>query len=246
MKKLFLTIFFAFYALFGGWSQEADNNALAGNAVPVVLRSYGEYAYNQTVANYGSLAVSGKFSFTDYFDFQAGIKVRTNNIHALDIRGMVYFPLSVGRLVLEPRVAYEASLRTTTHHFNAALSLGYQMNHFRVQLGWSMRTYRSMETPDNSASVIYITDPFNLYYSLEGYLRKDGDFWNVGVKLANYDEFIIEHDTHPIVTLIGKYRPTDRLGIFAELFYRASGVAHVANNFYEAGMRVGINYLFNL
>ncbi len=246
MKRLLLTVLAICSALSCMYAQEAESGADARKTVPMVLRAYGEYGYNHTAAHYGSAAVTGRFRLTGYFDLQVGVKARTSNIHAADIRGMVYFPLQGGRLMLEPRFTYEASLRTMTHHFNASLSLGWQMDHFRVQIGCSARAYRAMDEYDNSAGLLYVTDPFNLYYSIEGYLRKDSDFWNLGLKLANYDDFIIEHDTHPLVMLVGKYRPTDRLGIFAEVYYRASGVAHVANDFYDAGIRIGVNYHFDL
>ncbi len=246
MKRLFTVVIGLSLAASAAFAQKAEGCSGADRAIPVELRAYGEYGYSQSTTQYGGLALGAGFSFTDYFDFQVGLKARTSNVYAADVRGVVYFPLSKGSLTLEPRFVYEASVRSMTHHFNIALSLGYRMDHFRVQLGWSSRAFRSMVKSENPSDLIYITDPFNLYYSIEGYLRKDSDCWNVGLKLANYDDFIIEQDTHPIVKLIGLYRPTERLGVFAEVYYRASGVAHVANNFYEAGIRFGVNYQLNL
>ncbi len=245
MKRLFLIVLFACLSIPCVTAKDSLGIGGGRKPVPIELRAYGEYGYNYTVAHYGSAAVLGRFSLTDYFDLQVGLKARTSNIHALDVKGMVYFPLSVGRLLLEPRVAYEASLRTRTHHVNIALSLGYQMDHFRVQLGWTSKMYRPMEGYGENTGTMFITYPFNLYYSIEGYLRKDSDFWNLGIRLASFDDFIVEQYTHPMVVLIGRYSPVDVLDIFAEAYYRASGVAHVANDFYDAGIRVGINYHFN-
>ncbi len=210
---------------------------------PIELKAYAEYDYNFSSGHFGSMAAIGTFPITDYFSLRAGINAATENTYSLDGRATVGFPLKTGRLTLENRISYQAAVRNLTHNLCAGLAAGYSMNHFSVTFGGYSRLYCPMGDNGHNTDIDYIIEPFNIYWSIEGRLRKDSDFWNLGLRASNFDDFHIERGNQPIVTLTGSYRPAGKLLIFAEAFCEPSGMFHMSADFYRAGIRLGINYL---
>lgn len=237
MKRLFLTLLCA--ALVGATAaQETTEKA------PIVLKTYAEYGYNTTWGHFGHVAVGGHFPITTYFDLQAAIDLCTANSYAIDGRAIVRFPLRVGQLALENRLLYRAMAYSATHEACAALSLGYRMDYFAVSIGAFSRFYSPMNNDRHTQNAGYIVEPFNLLWNIEGHVRRESDFWNLGLRISNFDDFQIERFNEPIFTLVGRYNPTEKIRLFAEVYCKPSGMLHGAANFYNAGARIGLNYIF--
>lgn len=211
---------------------------------PIVLKTYAEYGYNNTWEHFGHIAVGGYFPINTYFDLQAGIDLCTANSYAIDGRATVRFPLRVGQLALENRLLYRAIVCSRTHEACAALSLGYRMDYFAISIGAFSRFYSVMPSEHHIQTADYIVEPFNLLWNIEGHVRRESDFWNLGLRISNFDDFQIERFNEPIFTLIGRYNPTDKIRLFAEVYCKPSGMLHGAANFYNAGARIGLNYIF--
>ncbi len=210
---------------------------------PIEIKAYTEYDYNFSSGHYGSLSAIGTFPITEYFDLRAGINAATENSYTFDGRATVGFPLKTGRLLLENRISYQAVVRNSTHDLCAALSLGYHMDHFSVSFGGYSRLYCPMGDTGHNGNIDYIIEPFNIYWSIEGRLRKDSDIWNLGLRVSTFDDFHIERGNQPTATLLGNYKPAEKIRIFGEIFCEPSGVFHMSADFYRAGIRLGINYL---
>ncbi|MGN0186221.1 MAG: hypothetical protein ACI392_00530 [Paludibacteraceae bacterium] len=211
---------------------------------PIVLKTYAEYGYNTTWGHFGHIAVGGYFPITTYFDLQAAIDLCTANSYALDGRATVRFPLRVGQLALENRLLYRAIICSATHEACAALSLGYRMDYFAVSIGAFSRFYSPMDNDHHTQNAGYMVEPFNLLWNIEGHVRRENDFWNIGLRISNFDDFQIERFNEPIFTLVGRYNPTEKIHLFAEVYCKPSGMLHGAANFYNAGARIGLNYIF--
>ncbi len=211
---------------------------------PIALKTYAEYGYNYVYGHHGNIAVSGLFPVTNYFDLQVGINAGTANVYALDGRATVHFPLKVGQLSLENRVNYQAVARNLTNDLCVALSLGYRMDYFAISIGGFCRLYGPMNNNHQNQNIEYIVEPFNMLWNIEGHVRRESDFWNLGARISNFDDFNIERFNEPIFTLIGRYNPKENIRLFAEVFCKTAGMFHIAVNFYEAGARVGMSYIF--
>ncbi len=209
---------------------------------PIELKAYTEYEYNHSSGHHGALAVSGMFPVNEYFELRAGLNAATENAYAVDGRAVVNFPVRTGKLMLENRINYHAVARNLTHHLSAGISLGYRTDHLRTTLGGYSRLYGPMNDSGHTGNIDYLTEPFNLLWSVEGRLRRDSDFWNIGLRLSNFDDFQIERSNQPIVTLTAECKPADSIRFFAEAFCKPAGVFHMAANHFGSGVRFGISY----
>ncbi len=209
---------------------------------PISLKTEAEYGYNYAWRHYGTLAVSGYFPITRYFDLSAGVLVNTANVYAVDGRATVNFPLKVGQLALENRFLYRAFAAYDTHELNAALSVGYAMNYFRVSAGFFGKLYGQAPFRADGDNVAFVAEPFNLLWNIEAHARPDSCVWNLGIRASNFDDFQIERFNQPIFTLLGRYDFDAHWRIFADVACKPSGVFHVTANFYGINTHLGFIY----
>lgn len=208
----------------------------------ISIKTQAEYGYNYAWRHYGTLAVSGYFPINDYFDLSAGVQANTANVYAVDGRAIVNFPLKVGRLSLENRFLYRAFAAYDTHELNAAVSVGYAMNYFRVSAGFFGKLYGQSPFRSDGDNVSFVTEPFNLLWNIEAHVRPDSCVWNLGIRAANFDDFQIERFNQPIFTLLGRYDIDAHWRIWADVACKPTGMFHVTANFYAINTHIGFIY----
>lgn len=208
----------------------------------ISIKTQAEYGYNYAWRHYGTLAVSGYFPINDYFDLSAGVQANTANVYAVDGRAIVNFPLKVGRLSLENRFLYRAFAAYDTHELNAAVSVGYAMNYFRVSAGFFGKLYGQSPFRSDGDNVSFVTEPFNLLWNIEAHVRPDSCVWNLGICAANFDDFQIERFNQPIFTLLGRYDIDAHWRILADVACKPTGMFHVTANFYAINTHIGFIY----
>lgn len=233
MKRIFalLPLFLAPVVLL------ADDNKKA-----IAIKAQAEYGYNYAWRHYGTLAVSGYFPINDYFDLSAGVQANTANVYAVDGRAIVNFPLKVGRLSLENRFLYRAFAAYDTHELNAAVSVGYAMNYFRVSAGFFGKLYGQSPFRSDGDNVSFVTEPFNLLWNIEAHVRPDSCVWNLGIRATNFDDFQIERFNQPIFTLLGRYDIDAHWRVWADVACKPTGMFHVTANFYAINTHIGFIY----
>lgn len=233
MKRIFalLPLFLAPVVLL------ADDNKKA-----ISIKTQAEYGYNYAWRHYGTLAVSGYFPINDYFDLSAGVQANTANVYAVDGCAIVNFPLKVGRLSLENRFLYRAFAAYDTHELNAAVSVGYVMNYFRVSAGFFGKLYGQSPFRSDGDNVSFVTEPFNLLWNIEAHVRPDSCVWNLGIRAANFDDFQIERFNQPIFTLLGRYDIDAHWRVWADVACKPTGMFHVTANFYAINTHIGFIY----
>lgn len=208
----------------------------------ISIKTQAEYGYNYAWRHYGTLAVSGYFPINDYFDLSAGVQANTANVYAVDGRAIVNFPLKVGRLSLENRFLYRVFAAYDTHELNAAVSVGYAMNYFRVSAGFFGKLYGQSPFRSDGDNVSFVTEPFNLLWNIEAHVRPDSCVWNLGIRAANFDDFQIERFNQPIFTLLGRYDIDAHWRIWADVACKPTGMFHVTANFYAINTHIGFIY----
>lgn len=233
-RKIFLPIAVALpLALFAQTDAERQ---------PISLRTTAEYGYNYAWRHYGTLSVNGYFPINRYFDLSAGVLANTANQYAFDGRAIVNFPLKVGRLALENRFLYRYFACYDTHELNAALSLGYAMNYFRVSAGFCGKLYGQAPFWADGDNAAFVAEPFNLLWNIEVHARPDSCAWNLGLRASNFDDFQIERFNQPIFTLMGRYDFNQHWRLFADVACKPAGVFHVTANFYGINTHLGFIY----
>ncbi|HQA75709.1 MAG TPA: hypothetical protein PLY32_01185 [Salinivirgaceae bacterium] len=231
MKRILLTLFLSVSIV-----------VFSQDKAPISLKSYAEYGYNYTWEHYGSLAVIANFPINSYFSLEGGLNTNTSNVHALNTRATVHFPLSVGNLTLENRYLYRLYLRNNTQDFAVGVIVGYVKDYIKANLGVYSRVYGSITKQGQNESVTNIREPFNLIYNIEGQIFKQDHNWNIGLGISNYDDFQIERMYLPIVTLKGNFLPAQHFNLLTELSCKPTGILHGSANFYAIYTRLGLIY----
>ncbi len=217
-------------------------SALAQTKAPISIRSYAEYGYNYTWENYGGLAVIANIPINSYFSLEGGINTNTSNVHAINTRAIVHFPLAVGDLTLENRYLYRLFLRNNTNDLAAGIIVGYTRDYIKASLGLYGRIYGNIQWESHNESAANVMEPFNLIYNLEGQLFKQDHNWNIGLGVSNHDDFQIERMYKPIFTLKGNFVPAQHFNLLAELSCKPVGNFHGSANFYALYTRLGFIY----
>ncbi len=120
---------------------------------------------------------------------------------------------------------------------------GYRQ--FHVMLGNGFRAFRLTpraiaEYPGTDNTVI--RENWNLIYRI-GYGLKPAEHpWNVEFALTNFDHFLMNQETNPMLTVRGSYEAIPDLHIFAEAWYKQAGVFNISANYFGFFFRTGISY----
>jgi hypothetical protein len=209
------------------------------------LKVTAEYGYNYTWENFGALAVVGSFPLKDYFISDIGIKAYTSNIYAFSCNARTIFPKKYGEWRIENKLLYRAFVRNKINEFSGGVLAGFRHNYINVGVGLSARLNSKFGEPSITNQQRYIIEPFNPLYFIECNMIKNSNLWNIGVRVANFDDFQIERPYQPIFTLTGKYSLKNKpLTFFSEATLKPSGVFHLSANFYEIRTQFGFKYKF--
>ncbi len=127
---------------------------------------------------------------------------------------------------------------------NWGARLNRESNHFEYLIGAHFRTYAFRQKAireygiGQSASKIHET--MNLLYSVGYQLKPRNNSWNAGILLTNYDNFMIEQETNPMLRLNGLYKLSSPLIIYLQAWYKSAGATNLAVNYFGFFFRTGI------
>lgn len=207
--------------------------------VPVSLRTYAEYSYDNTYAHQASLGVLIDADFADAFALRGGVNLQSANIYAVTLAGKIRFGLPVGYLFINNDYLYKILVRNHTQQIAVSLSLGYTMDYVSVRVGACSNFFSDL--PQKNATK-WIIEPFDLLYDIQAFVFRPSHSWNLGFKVSNIDYFLWEHFTNPRFSLLGKVSLTERLNFDAELGCMPVGMFNAAASFYSISFRAGICY----
>ncbi len=210
MKMKRILLFFCFCA-FAGAAQ-----------AQWTLRSYGEYEYTRTEGSNVALAVFGDYQLNDYFT--AGVSLKGTLSYPLAMN--LYWQADLlqaksGTLYLENRYLYRLFPNYNLQEFNGLLDLGWRNRHFNFQLGLCNRY--TAEIPlrqDGGMGTIF--EPMNVTFCIEGNVFDDSHPWNIGGRISNFDDFIIERVSIFIYCITGYYELNDNLRLTGEVCFHPS------------------------
>lgn len=135
---------------------------------------------------------------------------------------------------------FSTELRET----NWCIILGLELPHFQFSLGNNYRTYRfsreyirqNEDLADNSR----IVEPWNLIYRFHYSLKKENNPWNLLLSVTDYDYFIIEQATNPVVFVTGTYQFNDNLHSFIDIGYKSAGFMNIEVDHFGYFFRIGL------
>ena len=153
----------------------------------------------------------------------------------------------IGKITLELGgeylwTAFSPSLREVNWIFFARTSL----RHWKFGIGNNSRIYRlSTGEADNDPSYdkdSKIIEGWNLMYNIQYLIKPFDNNWNLMAAVTNYDLFLIEQETNPMINVRFEYGLTEPLMLYSELWYKSAGFLNGQVNYYEMFLRLGIQW----
>jgi hypothetical protein len=192
------------------------------------LRTYAEYDYTRTSASSASLAVLGNCQLANNFNLGLGLQATTLGRYSLNLQYQVdLLKAKSGTLYLENRYLYRLFPNYNLQEFNALLDLGWRNRHFNFQLGFSNRYTAPIPLRKNGGMDV-IFEPLNVTFCIEGNVFDQEHPWNVGARISNYRDFVIERIALFFYSLNGYYDFGNGLRITAEAGLHPCGVLNLS------------------
>jgi hypothetical protein len=195
------------------------------------LQTYGEYDYTRTSGSSASLALKADYQLAENFDIGFGYQGTTLNRHAINLQWQTkLLQAKKGTLYLENRYLYRLFPKYNLQEFNALLDLGWRSRHFNFQLGLTNRFTAPIPLRKNGGMDV-VFEPMNVTFCIEGNIFDQQHSWNVGARISNYRDFVIERFTLFFYSLNGYYDFGNGLRITAEAGLHPCGVLNLSSQY---------------
>ena len=226
------------------YAQDSSNQLFTLSEHSYALETRMQYGYNSTLGNYVGLVVNGYMKPASNFILSLGVCAQTANVYSVIGSGLLVFP--TGRehgIYLLNNYLYRGFVSDNFQEFNAGLSIGFKMNYFNILIGNSIRLMSQLKW-DGGYDMRYICEPFNMLYSVEGLLRKNSSYWNVGLKISNMRAFVMERMYQPTVSIGARYDLKPGIRFTGESGVEPAGVFNVSTVGYNYYLQLGLQLLW--
>ncbi len=140
---------------------------------------------------------------------------------------------------------FSVDLRET----NYGVLAGYRAKHFGYQVGLNTRIYsfsnsakQKFNFPDSVSTTIW--EPINLIYKFTYYLELSKK-WNFEASVTNFDNYIIEQETNPMIRTKFSYKLNNKLLLYSDLGYQQAGLLNMRVNTFGVFLRGGVIWQIN-
>lgn len=122
--------------------------------------------------------------------------------------------------------------------------ISHKRSHLDIYFGYHMRRYRLNENAVDpgdplSGSDISIWEYRNFMYRGTVRLKERDAPWNLSVSVTNFDYFLIQQETNPMVNLAGYCRISDAVKMHSSLWYQGAGMSNIHANHFGFYFRTG-------
>ena len=195
------------------------------------LRTYGEYDYTRTSGSSASLALMGNYQMADNFNIGLGFQATTLSRYSLNLQYQVnLLKAECGTLYLENRYLYRLFPNYNLQEFNGVFDLGWRNRHFNFQLGLTNRYIAPIPLRKNGGMDVTF-EPMNVTFCVEGNLFDQEHPWNVGARISNYRDFVIERITLFFYSVNGYYDFGNGLRLTSEFGLHPCGVLNLSSQY---------------
>ncbi|MBN2614745.1 MAG: hypothetical protein JXR71_03555 [Bacteroidales bacterium] len=240
MKHILLYLLIVFLFPPGSIGQIAfsDYYTFGSNAV-----SEGLYFQDNILARYAY----GKFSLGAGVQLTAGYSDQ-QLLSGLLLEGTTTlfadrFPVVVSLLFL--RRPYSRLLSEN----NFSLTVQHRWKHLELILGNNIRIWRlsrneMRQLGMSGATDLGITEYRNLVYRLTWYLKPIGSVWNLSLSLTDFDDFLIQRGTNPMLAFGFEKVLQPDLELFSQLWYQGAGMFNLQADYFGFYFKTGIRWQF--
>jgi len=238
MKYCVLLFFISLYK--PGFSQVSVDTYFEAGSTNVSAGLYGNFS-TQISARLGSFSVSTggllNFSNANTYVFSAYSLQVTNEFKILN------FPVNIAAFYLwKP---FSEDLRESDFGVLAK----FRIKHWGYQLGINSRVYyftHAARQKYNFADSVAISiwEPFNLMYRLS-YYHSIGPKWDFEACVTNFDRYLIEQETNPMLQAKFSYKMNNILLFYSDLGYMQAGLLNMRVNTFGLFLRGGVIWKIN-
>lgn len=196
-----------------------------------VLEAYTEYDYTRALGSSASIALSGNYQLANNFNIGLGFQATTLSRYALNLQYQVnLLKTKRSTLYLENRYLYRLFPNYNLQEFSAMLDLGWRNRHFNFQLGLTNRYIAPIPLRKNGGMET-IFEPLNVTFCVEGNVFDQEHPWNIGVRISNYRDFIIERFTLFFYSINGYYDFGNGLRLTSEVGLHPCSVLNLSSQY---------------
>ena len=206
------------------------------------------YGYNRVYGHHALFDLYAGLPFTESFHSAVYMRINTSNCYHFSLRLQPRFVHGSkdnykGEILLETCFLYDLYLRNHIHGFNAAFMIGYKYDYITVSIGYGLRLFSDMQLSVHEAEN-GITEPHNLVYHVECFVRPSASTWNISVCVTNMTEYQMERMFVPLFILSGYYQVSAHWLVKARVQCKPIGIANLAPSFFGADGSIGCCYKF--
>jgi len=216
------------------------------------INSFDDIGYNQPYNLYGN---TGIILSSEYKNFEQEIggdiiyfDVKENIINGM-FAGIKYNSvIKSKKITLNARYLFKI-LSYELREDNYIITVNHKFNRFEITAGFNNRIYRyktSLKKELIARNLSYqIYEPFNFMYLGKIFLKKEPEKWNFALAVSNFDDFIIEQEMNPMFYIEGVYVMNSNFELYGQFWFKKSGMAHAAANYFGYNFRFGLMWNFN-
>lgn len=135
------------------------------------------------------------------------------------------------------------------HESDWGILLKSGQKHFQYMAGFAFRTYKITREAMNKYDIEANTslhENWNLVYQLGYSVKPANNKWNIGLSVTNFDHFLINQETNPMIYISGHYKISPELTLFSEAWYKNAGAFNLYANYFGFFIRTGMIWKLNL
>jgi hypothetical protein len=120
---------------------------------------------------------------------------------------------------------------------------GTSFTHWKLTLGTNRRVYRLSKKASGEEANKDFKDSFieewNIMYSAGYRLKPPENKWNMLFTVTDFDNFLIQQESNPMINARFDYRLNESLNLYSELWYKSSGLLNIRVDYFGTFIRLG-------
>lgn len=199
-------------------------------------------SYNETYGPSAGLDLLAGIPTGTGFDLEPALQLTSAGVHtaALQTRTLFHAGRPDNSIYLKNRIVFKDVARSGMYDACLGLSLGWESRHLDVEAGMFGRVMDSFSRDIHTLDAA-LCEPFNLIYSIKGFLRAPESPWNAWACISNADIFQLERMWQPIISAGGLVMLTDRITLRLDAVCKPAGMFHLNAEFYSMSARAGVS-----
>ncbi|MDD4427696.1 MAG: hypothetical protein PHG64_04810 [Paludibacter sp.] len=126
---------------------------------------------------------------------------------------------------------------------NAGIIFHHRSNKFSYDIGLNTRIFKlpNAYAESNGYDQVSIWEPINLMYKIT-YYHPFSDQWDFKASVTNFDTFLIQQETNPMLIANLGYQLSSKLKMYLDLGYLQAGLMNIRVNYFGYFIRGGIQW----